>query len=124
MIEYVTVPDVDTLLGPDWAGSGDKDLAVYQANAYLNTLRFKAWETQPETVTRAGAELAKEAAAGRLYADQTPAIKRKKVKADTVESETEYQDGAVPTSGAMSFISALLAPWIIKAAAVQFLRKV
>ncbi|OJT01229.1 hypothetical protein [Marinobacter nauticus] len=114
MTEYITVAQVDQLLGTGWEGSGDKSLAVEQANAYLNTLTFKAWETQPDSVTRAGAELAKEAAAGNLFADSEGALKRKRVRADTVESEKEYQDGAVARSGALEFIDALLSPWIVK----------
>ena len=117
MTEFVTVADVDAALGAGWEGAGDKALAVEQANAYLNTLAFKAWEAQPDNVTRAGAELAKEAAAGRLYADAEGALKRKRVKADTVESEKEYQDGAVARSGALQFVDALLSPYLLKRSA-------
>lgn len=123
MIEYVTVSDVDTALGPDWADGADKDAAVYQANTYLNAYRFKAWDAQPEAVTRAGVELAKESAAGRLYADSTAAVKRKRVKADVVESETEYQDGAEPRSGALQFVDSLLTPWVARRSTVQILKR-
>lgn len=123
MTEYITVAQVDQLLGTGWEGSGDKSLAVEQANAYLNTLAFKAWEAQPDSVTRAGAELAKEAAAGRLYEDSEGALKRKRVKADTVESEKEYQDGAQARSGALQFIDALLSPWLIKRTATAILAR-
>ena len=123
MIEYVTVSDVDAALGPDWADGGDKDSAVYQANTYLNTYTFKAWETQPEAVTRAGAELARESAGGRLYSDATAAVKRKKVKADVVETETEYVAGNTPVSGAMRFIHSLLAPWIARRDATMLLKR-
>lgn len=123
MIEYVTVSDVDTILGAGWDGGADRDAAVYQANAYLNEYRFKSWETQPEAVTHAGAVLAKESATGNLFSDSAAAVKRKKVKADTVETETEFQDGAVPKSGAMKFVDSLLAPWIAKRGAVQILKR-
>lgn len=123
MIEYVTVSDVDTALGPDWADGADKDAAAYQANAYLNAYQFKAWTDQPEAVTRAGVELARESAAGRLYADSTAAVKRKRVKADTVESETEYQDGSAPRSGALKFVDSLLTPWIARRSTVQILKR-
>jgi len=123
MIEYVTVSDVDTILGSGWEDGADKDAAVYQANADLNTYRFKSWETQPEAVTHAGAVLAKESAAGSLYADSSAAVKRKKVKASTVETETEFQDGAVPQSGAMKFVDSLLAPWVAKRSSVQILKR-
>ena len=123
MIEYVTEADVDAALGTGWEGSGDKALAVLQANSYLNTLTFKAWEAQPDAVTRAGAELAKEAAAGRLYAGTEGDLKRKRVKADTVESEKEYADGSVARSGALQFVDALLSPWVIKRTATAILRR-
>lgn len=123
MIEYVTEADVDAALGAGWEGSGDKALAVLQANSYLNTLTFKAWEAQPDAVTRAGAELAKEAAAGRLYAGTEGDLKRKRVKAETVESEKEYADGSVARSGALQFVDALLAPWIVKRSATTILTR-
>mgnify|MGYP003145046647 CR=1 FL=1 len=123
MTEYITVADVDQILGTGWEGSGDKALAVEQANAYLNTLTFKTWEAQPDSVTRAGAELAKEAAAGNLFADSEGALKRKRVKADTVESEKEYQDGAVARSGALRFVDALLSPWVVKRTATAILAR-
>ena|SRR5690554_2832120 len=123
MTEYITVAQVDQLLGTGWEGSGDKSLAVEQANAYLNTLTFKAWEAQPDSVTRAGAELAKESAAGNLFADSEGALKRKRVRADTVESEKEYQDGAVARSGALRFVDALLSPWLVKRTATAILAR-
>jgi|SRR5690554_198626 len=123
MIEYITVGDVDSALPADWEGTGDKDEAVLQANAYLNTLRFKAWDTQPDAVTRAGAELARESAAGNLYQSTDGTVKRKKVKADTVESEKEYADGSIARSGSMQFVDALLEPWIVSGGSVQLLRR-
>lgn len=123
MIEYVTEADVDAALGAGWEGSGDKALAVLQANSYLNTLTFKAWEIQPDAVTRAGAELAKEAAAGRLYADTQGDIKRKMVDADGVKSEKEFREGSVARSGALQFVDALLAPWIVKRSATTILTR-
>lgn len=123
MIQYVTVADVDAALGPDWADAGEKDEAVLQANAYLNTLTFKAWDTQPDAVTTAGVYLAKDAAAGNLFADTDGELKRKYVKAEGVESEKEYQDGSVARSGTMQLIDALLSPWVEKASVVQIVRR-
>lgn len=123
MIEYVTVSDVDALLPPDWAGDGDPEQAVYMANAYLNTLHFRSWDEQPEAVTRAGAELAREAANERLYADSEGVVKREKVKADTVEVDTEFAEGSVARSGAMQFVDALLSPWLVKRQGWALLRR-
>ena len=123
MIEFVTVADVDSVLGAGWEGSGDKELAILQANTYLNTLKFKAWEVQPEAVTTAGAYLAKESVDGSLYADSDGIMKREKVKADTVEYEGELADGSAPRSGALQFVDALLSPWVIKRGSVELLRR-
>lgn len=124
MTEYVTVAQVDQLLGTGWEGSGDKTLAVEQANAYLNTLTFKAWETQPDSVTRAGAELAKEAAAGNLFADSSGPIKRKRAKAGEVETETEFGGaGGSPVSAGIAFAKALLAPWLKPLLATQIIKR-
>lgn len=123
MKEFITVAEVDALLPMGWQGSGDKDQGVLQANVYLNTLKFKAWETQPEAVTLAGAELAREGATGELYKSKDGDIKRKKVKADTVESEKEYVDGSVPISGKMQYINALLAPWLVGKTGIKILKR-
>lgn len=124
MVEFITVADVDALLPADWAGDGDPELAVMQANAYLSGLTFKPWDDQPEAITRAGAELAREAANNRLYADSEGVVQQERVKADTVEVSTTFAAGSTARSGALRFVDALLAPWIIKRSAVQFLRRV
>ena len=122
MIEYVTVNDVNNELDPGWEGDGDAGLAVLKANAYLNTLRFVSWETQPPEVTTAGAYLAKEAASGNLFVDTEGNIKREKVVAE-VEVETEFFEGSQPQSGQLQFIHALLSPWLVKSSATQLLRR-
>lgn len=121
---FVTVEDVDTLLGTEWNGTGDKDRAVLEANTYLSGYSFKSWEAQPDEITRAGAELAKISAQGELYADsQTGIVKRKRVKADTVETETEFADGGGNVSGALSFVHALIGPWTANSGSVRLLRR-
>lgn len=37
MTTFITVADVDALLGSDWAGAGDPVLSVMQANAWLTS---------------------------------------------------------------------------------------
>jgi hypothetical protein len=123
MTIYVTKADVDSLLGIGWEGTGDADRAVLEANTYLSSYTFKDWDTQPDEITRAGAELAKIAAQGELYADSQAGIKRKRVRADTVETETEYADGGGSVSGALSFVHALIRPWVINTGAVKILKR-
>lgn len=108
---YVTVTQVDEILGSDWAEEAAKPLAVLQANDWL-TAKGIPVDVDDERITRAGAYLAKMAAAGTLYADSEGAIKREMVRADTVEVETEFQDGARSIAGDMLYIKDLLKPWL------------
>ena len=123
MTDYVTVQQVDDLLGLGWEGDSDDARAVLEANAYLSALTFKSWETQPDAVTRAGAELARMSAQGKLYSDADPDVKRKMVKAGSVESETEYQDGSVATVGAMALVNDLLKPYLLNVGAVRLMQR-
>lgn len=112
MAEYITVSDVDTLLGAGWEGTGDKDRAVLEANAWMTARGVIASDPVEDDILQAGAYLAESAAAGTLYGDRTPSVKRKRVKADTVESETEYQDGATRSVGIMRLVLDLLRPYL------------
>ncbi|MBP4773501.1 hypothetical protein ITD52_21535, partial [Acinetobacter baumannii] len=60
---------------------------------------------------------------GDLYQGQEQALKRKKVKADTVETEKEYQDGSVKLSAIEQFILDLIKPYC-KRKSVFFVRKI
>lgn len=111
MAIYITVTDVDDTLDTDWAQQAAKPLAVQQANDWLTAKGIPA-DTGDERVTRAGAYLAKMAAAGTLYADTRGDVKRKRVKADSVESETEYADGSRAVLGDMAYVTDLLKPWL------------
>jgi len=122
MIEYITKATVDDLLGTGWEGTGDDDEAIIMANAWLSErqVRLNDDDTTPADVERAGAYLAELAAADSLYADEGARVKRKRVKADTVESETEYQDGAAPSSGRFRFIRALINPYTAAVGGANF----
>lgn len=111
MVEYITAQQVSDLLGSDWAGDADPTQAVLEANVWLSA-RNLPHDPTPELVARAGALLAREAAHDRLYIDSTGSVRRKRVKADTVESETEYTTGDNRQSGAMRLIHDLLRPWL------------
>jgi hypothetical protein len=111
MTIYVTVEDVDTILGSDWAEEAVKPLAVQMANDWLTSRNIPA-DIDDDRITRAGAYLAKTAAAGTLYADSEGAVKREMIRADTVELETEFQDGARSIAGDMLYVNDLLRPWL------------
>ncbi|QFT84969.1 hypothetical protein FIU88_08270 [Halomonas sp. THAF12] len=123
MATYVTVSDVDTKLGTGWEGEGDKARAVLEANTWLTAKRVRPSDPVDDDVVMAGALLAQEAAAGRLYADTDGAVKSERVKADTVEVETEFQDGAQAQTGALSMIADLIAPYLPKTNGVTILRR-
>lgn len=122
---YVTQSDVDTILGAGWEGSGDPVLAVQQANDWLlaRSIPLPDNTTQPDRIKRAGAYLAKMAAAGTLYADTRGDVKRKRVKAGSVESETEFQDGTKAVAGEQKYVEDLLRPWLSPFGSVRILKR-
>lgn len=112
MTEYITASDVEAILGAGWEGTGDATRAVLEANAWMSARGVIASDPVEDDIKQAGAYLAESAAQGSLYADRKGAIKRKRVKADTVESETEYQDGASSSAGVMRLVIDLLRPYL------------
>lgn len=112
MHQYITVSDVDDMLPAGWEGDGDKERAVLEANVWLEARGVETTEPTPDAVKQAGAYLAKDAADGALYGDTEPALKRKKVVADTVESEKEFMDGATAQSGTLILVYDLLRPFL------------
>ena len=112
MTDYITVADVDAELPAGWEGDGDKAEAVMQANAWLTARGVLAGDPVESGIVKAGSLLAREAANGRLYADTSGDVKRKRVKADTVESETEYQDGSRSRSGVIALVMDMLQPYL------------
>ena len=120
-MNYVTIDSVTQSLGPDWVGSGDANLAVTQANAWLRAKRLLQFEEIPEDVLLAGAYAAQLAAKGELYKDRADGVvKSERVKADTVEVQTEYVAGMEQgKSSTMLFIEDLVAPYISKGFAIN-----
>ncbi|MCU4327372.1 hypothetical protein KTH33_12360 [Acinetobacter johnsonii] len=120
-MNYVTIDSVTQSLGPDWAGSGDANLAVTQANAWLRAKPLCQFEVIPEDVLLAGAYAAQLAAKGELYVTQTDGVvKSKRVKADTVEVQKEYVAGMEQgKSSTMLFIEDLLVPYLSKGFAIN-----
>lgn len=108
---FITAEQVDSLLGSDWAEEAAKPLAVQMANDWLRAKGVPA-DVDDDRIVRAGAYLAKMAAAGTLYADSEGAVKSERVKADTVEVDTTYQDGAKVVLGDLKYVNDLLKPWL------------
>tara|TARA_R100000322_G_scaffold95674_4_gene60305 strand:- start:237 stop:629 length:393 start_codon:yes stop_codon:yes gene_type:complete len=114
MAEYVTIENVDGLMGPDWALNDDKPRFIAMANAYLSAQRLQPLSPIPETVVMAGAKLAAAAAEGNLYPQQSSgAVTSERVKAGSVESEKKYAQAEKHEALAerVQFALALLAPY-------------
>lgn len=104
----------------------DKALHIKKSTAYLiarNVRPFDDPSDVPEPLKDASYEIIKGIMAGELYANKDPALKRKKVKADSVESEKEYLDGSIAITATELFIADLIKPFI-KKSSVRFLRRI
>jgi len=119
MATYITVADVDAILGPTWAADDKKVRAVMQANAYMTSLNLVCIDMDaiPVEVKQAGAELAKTAADGKLYQQKTEgSLEAKTVKAGSVSTSKTF--ASIDTSkliaqpGDVQFALALLNPWM------------
>jgi hypothetical protein len=118
MATYITVADVDAILGSAWAPDDKKARAVLQANAYLNSLNLVGvdMDSIPDEVRQAGAELAKVASEGKLYQQQTEgSLEAKTVKAGSVTTSKTFASfdtsKLIAQPGDVQFALALLAPW-------------
>lgn len=113
MTDYITVADVDALLGDGWAGTGDAVLAVAMANAWLTAKIMRpAPNPVPDEIKLAGAQVAKEAAAGNLYKATQKEVQSTKVSAQPgTFTEKTYTEGSTALSAGENFALALLAPW-------------
>lgn len=118
MATYITVADVDAILGPTWAPDDKKARAVLQANAYLTSLNLVGVDMDaiPEDVKLAGAELVVVASQGKLYQQHTEgSLEAKTVKAGSVSTSKTFAtlDSSKSTSlpDGVQFALGLLEPW-------------
>ena len=118
MATYITVADVDAILGPTWAPDDKKARAVLQANAYLTSLNLTGIDMDaiPDEVKQAGAELAVVASEGKLYQQRTEgSLEAKTVKAGSVTTSKTFASIDTSKSTALpdgvQFALGLLAPW-------------
>ncbi|NKE95229.1 protein singed [Pantoea agglomerans] len=118
MTTYITVADVDEVLGSDWATPEKKGRALLQANAYLTALNLQGLsDVTPDDVKQAGAFLASASAAGVLYKQQVEsgALTSKTVDADGVRVTKSYASSQSAGSSLLpedvQLALALLKPW-------------
>ncbi len=125
MTDFITVADVDAQLGSGWAGTGDPVLAVSMANAWLKTkIKRAVPDPVPTEIKTAGAQVAKEAAAGKLYAATQREVQSKTVSAQSGTSVSKtYVAGSTDQTAGVNFALALLDPWI-KRSGVMMLKRI
>ncbi|NAW35001.1 hypothetical protein [Halomonas alimentaria] len=124
MHTFITVADADSLLPAGWQGEGDAADAIRQANIFLSAQNLNQQaqdDPTPDPVLQAGAYAAQEAAQGKLFSDQGPAVKSKTVTAGPVTSRKEYAEGSVAKTAAMQMVTALLQPYRTKRHGAQIL---
>jgi hypothetical protein len=124
MTDFITVADVTTQLGPDWAGTGDAVLAVAMANAWLTAkINRPVADPTPDAIKLAGAQVAKEAAAGNLYKTTQKEVLSKTVSAQSGTSVSKtYAEGSTDLSAGENFALALLAPWVKRSGTIMLKR--
>lgn len=112
MTTYITVAQVDELLGPTWAPEDQKARAVLMANTWLTNLGLPEFDPVPDDVIQAGAEIAREAAAGNIYGVKETGVLSKSVDADGVSSSKSYSASSRKISAGESFAMALLSHYL------------
>ncbi|WP_288463159.1 hypothetical protein [uncultured Pseudomonas sp.] len=124
MTDFITVADVEGKLGAGWAGAGDAVLAVAMANAWLTAkIKRQVPSSVPDAIVSAGAQVAKLAAAGKLYKDTQREVQSKTVSAQAGTSTSKtYVAGSVDRSAGENFALDLIAPWTRRAGTVMLKR--
>ncbi|NMZ13309.1 hypothetical protein HBO07_18680 [Pseudomonas proteolytica] len=112
MTTYISVAQVDALLGSSWAAEDKKPRAVLMANTWLTNLGLPAFDPIPDDVIQAGAEVATEAAAGRIYGSKETGVTAKSVTADGVSSSKSFSESSRTVSAGESFALALLSHYL------------
>lgn len=112
MTIYITVAQVNELLGATWVPEDQKARAVLMANTWLTNLGLPEFDPVPGDVIQAGAEIAREAAAGNIYGSVETGVLSKSVDADGVSSSKSYSASSRKISAGESFAMALLSPYL------------
>ncbi|WP_430304081.1 hypothetical protein [Pseudomonas mosselii] len=122
MTIYITVEQVDALLGPAWAPDDQKARAVLMANTWLTNLGLPEFDQVPDDVIQAGAEIAREAVAGNIYGSKETGVLSKSVNADGVSSSKTYAESSRTISAGESFAMALLAHYLTGSGQTKIVR--
>lgn len=123
MKTYITTEDVDAILGPAWAANDAKERAVMMANVWLTNQSLPSLDPMPAEWKQAGAEIAKDAAAGKLYGAKETGVLSKSVAAGDVSSSKSFSSTARTYTAGESLALALLKPWLNGMSGVMFLKR-
>ncbi|KCX69922.1 hypothetical protein J567_4410, partial [Acinetobacter baumannii 754286] len=93
-MSFITVDDANSILGSDFAPDSDKARLVQLANVWMKKRIGFVPDPIDPLLKDASCEIIKGILAKEIYNGKDQQLKRKKVKADSVESEKEYQDGS------------------------------
>lgn len=105
MTTFITVADVDELLGADWTAEENKAKAVLMANAWLTGLNLRVCHDEiPADVKLAGAYAALSAANGGLYQQKTDSgvVTSKSVDADGVSVSRSFAELATNSTALLN----------------------
>ncbi len=92
-MSFITVDDANTILGSDFAPDSDKARLVQLANVWMKKRIGFVPDPIDSLLKDAACEIIKGILDKVIYNGKEQLLKRKKVKADSVESEKEYQEG-------------------------------
>ena len=110
-MSFITQQDAETILGLDFAPDGDKARLILLSNTWMKNQIGFVPDPIHENLKLASCEIIKGILAKMIYNGQDQVLKRKKVKADSVESEKEFQDGSIAISSfeqtALAFIDSV-----------------
>ena len=112
MTDFITVAQVDSLLGVEWTTEDKKPRAVLMANTWLTERVRQEFSEVPDAIVQAGAEVAREAALGTLYGAQAREILSETKTVDVVSKSTTHAQGSSTISAGESFALALLKPYM------------
>ncbi|ABV12989.1 TPA: protein singed [Citrobacter koseri] len=135
MITYITVADVDQILGADWTDASKKSKSVLMANAWMNGLGLKLPCDKntheiiiPDDVKQAGAYAAQAAANGGLYQQKTNSgsLLSNSVDADGVSVSKTFAELAVNSTALLDsdlqLAMAMLKPYGVNQSQIRLVR--
>lgn len=112
MTDFITIAQVDSLLGVEWTTEDKKPRAVLMANTWLTERVREVFNPTPDAIIQAGAEIAREAASGSLYGAQAREVVGTSVKAGSVSTSKTFAEGSKTMTAGESFALALIRPWV------------